>query len=41
MRMCLKCETTAIGNQIKICPNCGEPFLDYQTMKENSKLRRL
>jgi len=38
MKMCLKCKTIALGNTATVCPNCGESFMNYQTMKENSKL---
>jgi len=39
--MCSKCETIAIGNSATKCPNCGETFSDYQTMKVDSKLGEL
>ncbi len=39
--MCSKCKTIAIGNDATKCPNCGEPFSDYQTMKVDLKLREL
>ena len=35
MKMCLKCETIALGDDILLCPDCGEPFLNYQTTKVN------
>jgi len=39
MKICIKCKTIAIGNEATKCPDCGEPLSNYQTMKDNSKLR--
>jgi len=38
MRMCLKCETIALGNTAEKCPNCGETLVGYQTMMLDSEL---
>ncbi len=41
MKICFKCKTIAIGNKAILCPNCDEPFSDYQTMKANLKQGKL
>ena len=41
MKMCIKCKTIALGESPTVCPNCNEPFLNYQTVKVDSKQSEL